>query len=510
MTLAFTPPRVIPFQLDGTALAHLKARALVVWDTGLGKSALAMGASVLALEDDTDLVIIVCEPNKLKEWLDDVAKFTTGLTAAIYHGPPKQRQRIREGSIPGLQVLITTYETLRNDGASKVGVRKQADGPLLEWLTGKRAMVIYDEIAVLGRRGSQKYRAHQHVLLQLTKTTAQPRVLGLTATPIDTDYDNLFSVLRLIAPQQMPLVREYEKQVVAYRDRTRYWKPVHRPEGAEWFRKICAPLILRKRKTDADVREQFPPFSEKFVLCQMHADQRELYQRLEDLAWDDKGNYRRVPGLGQLLRQFICDPLALRYSGSELGKMIWEELQVELEKCTSAKAEELLRQLDSIVGNGHKAIVFTFYGQSVLRALQDRLASFQVHPYHGEMTPAQKDASKRAFLDTPGGRILLSSDAGARGINAPCAYIIEYEPARTPSLRTQRAGRGHRIDSDTDVPVTLMTFVTEDSLEDANAIPALLERNEMQDLVLGDTEAEGYTTADDRREMFARARKRKS
>jgi superfamily II DNA/RNA helicase len=275
----------------------------------------------------------------------------------------------------------------------------------------------------------------------------------------------------------------------------------------EWFSRICAPVILRRRKTDADVRAQFPPFTEKFVLCQMHADQRELYQRLEDLAWDDKGNYQKVPGLGVLLRQFICDPLAIKYSSSALGKMIWEELQVELEKCTSAKAEELVRQLDAITGNGHKAIVFTFFGQSVLKALQERLADFQVHVYHGEMTPAQKEAAKRAFLDTPGGRILLASDAGARGINAPCGYILEYEPARTPSLRTQRAGRGHRIDSD--IPVTLMTLVTEDSLEDANAIPQLLERNEMQDLVLGDTEAEGYTTADDRREMFARAKRRK-
>lgn len=505
MTPRFTPPKWISFQLDGIAYAMFKRQVVAVWDTGIGKSALAIGTACLALEDDTDIVIIICEPNKLGEWLADLDKFATGLRGSLYHGP--RRAKVLD-VIPGLNVLITTYETFRNDGASKMEghARKQADGPMLDWLRDKRVMVIYDEVAVLGRRGSQKYRAHQHVLLQLAKAGHTPRVLGLTATPIDTSYDNLFSVLRLITPQGMPLVKVWEGKMVAFRDPNRHYAPVWKDQGVTWFRDICAPWILRKRKTDPDVVKEFPSFTEKFLLCQMHADQRELYRRLEDLAWEGS-KYKVVPGLAVILRQFVCDPISLKYSRSPLGKMIWQELQIELEKCTSCKAEQLIEQLEAITANGHKAIVFTFFGQSVLKALEERLARFDLHLYHGDMSPAEKDRSKLAFLNTPGGRILLASDAGARGINAPVPYIIEYEPARTPSLRTQRAGRGHRLGSD--IPVSLITMVTEDSMEDEKAIPKLLARNEQQDLVLGDFDAEGFTTADDRREMFARARKRK-
>ena len=482
-----------------------RRQILVIWDTGLGKSALAIGTSCLALTDDTDIAIIVCEPNKLGEWLEDTTKFASGLNGMIYHGATRAKKL---ANASGVNVLITTYETFRNDGAHKAKghVRKQEDGPLLDWLRDKRVLVVYDEVSVLGRRGSQKYMAHQHVLLQLARGGTPARVLGLTATPIDTSYDNLFSVLRLITPPGMPLVKEFEDKMVAFRNPSRHYAPVWKDQGVPWFRKVCAPWILRKRKTDADVAKEFPPFSEKFVICQMHPDQRRLYQKLEDLAWLD-GKYRLVPGLAVVLRQFICDPLALKYSKSPLGRMIWEELHEELTKCTSCKAEELISQLEAITGNGHKAIVFTFFGQSVLWALNERLAKFEVHLYHGGMSPEQKDKSKREFLDTPGGRILLASDAGARGINTPVPYVIEYEPARTPSLRTQRAGRGHRLGSG--IPVTLMTMVTEDSMEDEVAVPKLLERNQQQDLVLGDYEDENYTTAADRREMFARARKRK-
>jgi SNF2 family DNA or RNA helicase len=501
----FTPPRWIQFQIEGIAYAMFKRQVVVVWDTGLGKSALAFGAICLALEDDTDHVIIVCEPNKLTEWLDDTALFTSGLTSVIYHGP--RRKKLLEGRLP--PVIITTYETLRNDGAHKAEghVRKQEDGPLIEALRGKRVMVVYDEIAVLGRRSSQKYRAHQHVLLQLTKAGYQPRVIGLTATPIDTTYDNLFSVLRLAVPQAMPLVTQWDKKMIAYRRPDRFYQPVWKDEGVAWFREISAPWILRKRKTDPDVVSQFPPFTEKFVMCQMHSDQRDLYRRLEDLAWEGN-HYSQVSGLSVVLRQFVGDPIALKHSKSALGQMIWVTLQNELEKCSSAKGEQLISQLEAITGNDNKAIVFTFFGQSVLKALEERLARFPVDIYHGGMTVAEKDRAKASFLSAPGGRILLASDAAARGINLPCPYVIEYEPARTPALRTQRAGRAHRLGSQ--LPVTMLTFFAEDSMEDGTAIPKLLDRNQQQDLVLGDELAEGYTTAEDRREMFMRARKRKT
>jgi superfamily II DNA or RNA helicase len=505
--IRFTPPRSIPFQDEGILHAAVKGSVMVAWDTGTGKSGVALGVACLALQDGTEGVLLVCAQNKLREWLADVPLFTTGMTAALYHGPGRAKVL---ADLPDL--LITTYQTARNDAAVKKGPASFSDGPLTAALAGRRMMVIYDEISELGHRTSAKYKIHFYLLKRLREREPAMRVIGLTATPMETGFSDIFSELRLIVPRAMPLVKEFDRNVIAYRDPNRYYAPVYNPKGITWFRDLAAPYIMRKRKTDPDVAREFPPFTEKFIVCQMHGDQKSLYRQLEDLAWDEDKNFVKVPGLAQMLYMLAGDPLAIREAArngsSPLARVLADELGPELEKASSCKAEELVRQLGFICGNGHKALVFTFWGQSVLRALAERLAAFEVHEYHGSMTQAAREASKAAFRAAPGPAVLLSSDAGSTGINLPeASYIIEYEAGRTHKVRTQRAGRGHRLGSGT--PVTMLTLVAEDTVEDANAVPRLLDRNQQQDYILGDTGSDGYVTAEDRREMFARARRRK-
>ena len=213
-------------------------------------------------------------------------------------------------------------------------------------LAGKRVLVIYDEVTKLGRRTSKLYKAHYWALAQLRKAApGQVRVIGMSATPMDTELENIFNEMRLIVPECMPTVAEFDRRVVKSRHPV-YGTPAYRQEGKEWFRSLCEPWILRKRKSDPDVREHFPPFTEKFVRLRMHADQYRLYQLLEDLAYDrETREFREVPGLNVLLRQLAGDPWAVleaaRAGDSALAKMVAEELRADLEKCSSAKAEQL-------------------------------------------------------------------------------------------------------------------------------------------------------------------------
>jgi superfamily II DNA/RNA helicase len=85
------------------------------------------------------------------------------------------------------------------------------------------------------------------------------------------------------------------------------------------------------------------------------------------------------------------------------------------------------------------------------------------------------------------------------------SYVVQYDAARTHSLHQQRIGRGHRLGKPD--PLTAITLILEGSIE---GIGALLRRNATQDFILGDEEAEGYVTADDRRELFAQARPRRA
>ena len=104
---------------------------------------------------------------------------------------------------------------------------------------------------------------------------------------------------------------------------------------------------------------------------------------------------------------------------------------------------------------------------------------------------------------------MLASDAAARGINLPwVSYIVEIEPARTHSTRMQRAGRGHRLGREE--PLTFLTMIMESAGEGENGIRTLMARNADLDFMLGDTGAEGFTSAADRRAMLARTSPREA
>lgn len=506
----FWTPRQIPWQTDYISRMTAMGSAMLAADLGTGKTVMSLGVAGLCLEFGLiDGVLVVCERNKLTEWLADFGKFTR-IQAGLYHGP--KRKKLLEDLPPA---VITTYETCRDDIAvfppKKSRSRTLFPGPLFEAVRGRRLLVIYDEITKLGRRTSNLYKAHYWALGQLRKAHGELRVLGLSATPMDTDFDNIFSEMRLVVPASMPTVKLYEDQVVKSRDP--WGRPNYLQEGKEWFRGLVEPWILRKRKSDPDVREWFPDMTERFTRIRMKPDQFRLYQIVEDLAWDEEGNHRDVPGLAPLLRQLAGDPWAVLKAGekgdSPVAGLVADELRAELQACSSAKAEELISLADLVLAGGSKLLVFTFFGQSVLPSLRRRLGDRPVFTYHGGQTVAQQDEQKQAFRAYPGGAIMLASDAGARGINLPeVSYVVEYEIARTHALRLQRAGRAHRLGKED--PLTFISFVLDSSIEGQRAVRKLMERNADQDFILGDEGAEGHVSAEDRRAMFAQARPRKA
>lgn len=512
--ILFKPTYTIDWQYDFIARLFLQERAILAADMGLGKSVMALGTAAVAFEyEQVDLVVVVCEANKLTEWVRDFGRFTR-LSCGLYHGP-KRKDLL--GDLP--QAIVTTYETARTDVAAfpPKGSRSRTllPGPLLEAMAGRRVMLVYDEVTKIGHgRSSKLYKAHHWLEQQLRKACKETRVIGLTGTPMDSDLEGMFNEMRVVVgtgPGAMPTVKEFEHEVVRSRDI--YGRPTYTAGGRAWFRDRCDPYILRKRKSDPDVCDSFPPLLEEFTRVQMHQDQYKLYRTLEDLAWGDRGERLDAPaGLQLALRLLAGDPLAVleaaRNGESEFLAMIAEELGSDLEKCSSAKAEELISMADIVTSGGGKMMVFTFFAHTVMPALVRRMGDRQVFTYHGGMTTAERDHQLVLFEKCHGGAVLLASDAAARGINVPFVEVIaEYEPASKHSTRVQRASRGHRLGRM--VPLTFVTLVLESSIEVTSNMTSVLARNADQDFMLHDDDADGYLTAGDRRELYAQARPRK-
>lgn len=506
-----SPHGLFPCQQEGTAFAYLHRSGLLVADTGIGKSVIAMALAALLAEDGAeDLVLLVAKQNKITEWLEDFAAFTT-LPAAVHHGPARLKKLQR--GLP--HVLISTYETLRADLAHfAIPPGKRAKvatpGPLLQALLaaqadGRRVLVVYDEMSdKLRNRSSQLYKAHGYALAQLRRLQKDLRVIGLTATPISSSYEDGFNLLRLAVPVAMPTVKAFEDTVV--RNRDDYGRPRYSDEGVEWFVNLARPHIWRKRKTDPDVRDLFPRRVEEFRSLRMPFAQALLYDQVAALQ---DGYETPVPGLYTALRQIAAHPAALIHSAAHGTSQLARELvsaygEDHLRSLPSAKTAELVEYLSPIVhGQGDKAVVFSQFGPSVLPLLAEALRKegIRSYLYTGGMDGTEREQARRSFRSDPDPCVFLTSDAGKDGINLPEAtYLVEYESALTYETRTQRLGRIDRITS-TAPSITCTTFVLQGTVEEG-IVDSMLKRNEMADHFLDDSGADGHVGAQQRRRSY--------
>ena len=512
--LYHSPLGLFEFQVEGVVYCYERVDNLVVWETGLGKTHLAMATAAMLFEDDLlDHMIVICEKNKLdpQEWPKDLATFTD-LDVVVYAGTPIKRRKLLAVEH---QVYIGTYETFRNDIAKIVEVpnrktRKLVPHFFTEAMKGKRVMIVYDEMTKLGNRKSQVHK-HHNLMVQTLRRESDVRVMGLTATPIERSPENFYNLGRILMPDHIGTVAQFERDYVSMRDlfgNARKFKNLSSGEtesGVLSFADRMKPLVLRKRKTDADVIEQFPSTMEEFTYIDLDSRHKDFYDVVRDSF--DPEDFT----LFLALRQIAAHPQSLLQSKGEIAKAVVEHVGEDMIRLIPAtKQDRLIEYLQPLVkGQGAQVVVFTFFGPSVIPLLKTAMeqAEISVAINHGHMSDRNR-AEQKARFKAGELEVFLTSDAGARGINLPEAqYVIEYEMALTHANRTQRLNRIHRIDS-THPSVTFQSFIARGTIEEGIA-RLVMERNEWMDKLLDDDDpGENFITADMRRRMIKMAKAR--
>lgn len=527
--LYYSEQGLYDFQVDGIAETCLRTSSsdggvVAVWDTGIGKSHLAMAVAAYLLADDLiDFVMVIAEKNKIGEWRDDFERFTA-LSPILYHGTGRER-RLEKASSP--HVFITTYETGRNEllayeaTGSKRSKGHKIDGPLVSTLNlrHRRTLWVLDEPTKLRKRSSENHKAYDYILHSLRNGPHHQRVLGLTATPLERDMEDAYNVGRIVVPDRMPAVARFDELYVSGRDN--YGRPRFKPGRDQVFAEMFQSVILRKRKTDPDVLEQFPKQVEESVRVPLLTEHAKLYEAIEsifDLLEGESDPRTRAEVEAQerqlytVLRMVAGHPAALLRSQSEIAATIIEAVGVDrIRQIKSSKSEALLSLLQSLVrGQGAQAVIFTFFAKTILPEIQAELnsAGYRVSIYHGGQTHAKNESEKKDFLEGKT-EILLASDAAARGINLQNAqYVIEYESALTFANRKQRLDRVHRIFSA--LPsVTCMTMIADNTIEEG-LVDLMLSRNRSQDTLLGDSvDGTEFISAANRRRLLGVYRNRR-
>ncbi len=492
--LFHSPLGLFDFQADGVARTFYawtetsEPVVFALWDTGIGKTILALATAALCFEDDkVDVVVVVAEANKIIDWTEvDTPRFTD-LTVARYAG--SKRGQILERNP---QVLVTSWSTGRNDIGTfgKQGRAIVEDGPLTDYLKGKRVAFVFDEASALRSRGTKTYLAWTHLFRVLRKEPFAPRMLALTATSVEKGPEDHWNIGRVLSPERAGRVQDFEPNYVAdydlYGNPTR-WKNITRDQMTDPdvmpLNEMFAPITLRKKKTDPDVISQFPARMENSpTLIDLSPAHQRLYNEIEEIfSADDVDDQTQRQGFS-LLRLLANHPHALLSSKGRYAQEVIEQVGAAyLSSLGSTKVEAMLEWQARM--QDQQTVIFTFFGQSVLPLLHHSLlgADYRVSINHGAMSDRERQRAQDEFKAGET-QIFLSSDAGAKGLNLGCGSgLLHYEMPLNYSTFVQRSDRIHRIDSK-HPSVTIDALVARNTLEFPLAINTF-KKNEMGERV---------------------------
>jgi SNF2 family DNA or RNA helicase len=211
------------------------------------------------------------------------------------------------------------------------------------------------------------------------------------------------------------------------------------PIGREVLARALRPFILRRTK--AQVAPELPDKLEQTLVCELDREQRKLYDELREHYRVSLLQQVDAQGIAKSRMQILEALLRLRQAACHPGLIDKSRADQN-----SAKLDALLPQLEEVLDEGHKALVFSQF-TSFLSILRKKLDARGV-PYEyldGKTTDRQKRV--RRFQNDPDCKLfLISLKAGGLGLNLTAAeYVFLLDPWWNPAVEQQAIDRTHRI-----------------------------------------------------------------
>ena len=418
-----------PYQERGLAwlsfLGSLGLGAVLADDMGLGKSpqTLALLQAERDAQTTTGPTLLICPMSLVGNWQHEAARFTPGLAIHVHHGSDRLGGPELAAAVAAADLVITTYGVATRDRAALAQV---------PW-----ARVVCDEAQNIKNAGTRQAQAVRAI-------PAASRI-ALTGTPVENRLTELWSIMEFTSPGLLGPAERFRRQYVI---------PIERNadvEATDRLKRLTAPFILRRLKTDKAVIADLPDKLEMKVWCNLTTEQASLYQATVDdmmarIEAAEPGIERRGLVLATMakLKQVCNHPAHLLGDGSRLDGR-------------SGKLARLEEICDEIVEAGDKALCFTQYAEFG-RVLQPYLAArlgCAVHFLHGGTAKRRRDEMVAEFQSAAEPAVfLLSLKAGGTGLNLTAAsHVIHVDRWWNPAVEDQATDRAFRIGQRRDVQV---------------------------------------------------------
>jgi superfamily II DNA or RNA helicase len=414
-----------PYQKEGVYwlnfLAENRLGGILADEMGLGKTV----QTLAFLRTVAGTSLIVCPASLLFNWRREVARFVPELKLLSLEGADRHA-RFKDMSQHNL--VLTSYPLLRRDS---VLYREFHFGA-----------VVLDEATHIKNPDTQNAQA-------ALALRANHRFV-LTGTPVENSVRDLWSIMNFALPGYLGDRDEF---------RERYELPISRGSQPERERlaKRLRPVMLRRLKQE--VARDLPAKIEQIAFCDLTAEQRELYaklqregrQKVEILASEKKSGAARVAMLTVLLRlRQACGDLRL------LG---------ETPENRSGKLDLLMELIEEAMDGGHRMLVFSQF-VSMLRLIEEELKNEEINYCYLDGETKDRASAVDQFQsgsETP--VFLISLKAGGTGLNLSAAdTVMHVDPWWNPAVEDQATDRAHRI-GQTQV-VTSYKLITRSTVEE--------------------------------------------
>jgi superfamily II DNA or RNA helicase len=382
-------------------------------DMGLGKTLQALVAIQQARNKHGAFPsIIVCPTTLVRNWQNEIKRFTPELTVIDLTGSDRYDQYPQ---IKDADVVITSYAILRRD------INAIKDYPF--------RFAILDESQQIKNMASQTAQAAK--MLQ-----SQHRI-ALSGTPIENRLSELWSIFDFLMPGFLEDFDDF---------RRRYIQPIEERgslDAGHRLKKQVSPFILRRMKRD--VLKDLPPKMEQVLFCDLTDNQRQLYLDVLEKAREELIEEAIAKG-GKINQQHVFAALTKLRQVCNHSALIGPELSGGLHE--SGKFEMLKELLETGIENGHRILLFSQFVKMLKIAeswLKQKGIRYEILTGQTKTEDRQtrvdrfnKDESIKIFL--------VSLKAGGTGLNLTGAdMVVHYDPWWNPAAEDQATDRVHRI-----------------------------------------------------------------
>ena len=361
---------LMPFQEDGVRTLLSSDRLLLADDMGLGKTLQVIAAlRIMKHRGDIRHTLVAAPASLLDQWRGELRKWAPELSAIIIRGSAPDRGWQWQADT---DVTLVSYETLRSDseGNTQAPVRRKI------W-----DVVVADEAQRIKNRNDTS---------RALKGLNRARSWALTGTPIENHEEELASILEFVDHDQKGQSKRYQAG----------------PELLSRHRQ----LQLRRKK--GDVLEDLPEKQVTLLQIELHNAQRASY---------DKAEQEGVVFLRALGRDITIQHVL------ELITRLKQICNADPVNGESSKLDDIRERLELLVGQGHKALVFSQYTSDTagVAAAASHLREFNPLVITGDVPLPDRPAIIDRFK---GGdqfqALIISLRAGGLGLNLQEASYV--------------------------------------------------------------------------------------